>query len=188
MRKTNLIAWLGLLLPAILPTGGVAQETMLYVSTTGNDAWSGRVPQPNGARTDGPFATLAKARDAVRALRKPATVRIRAGTYALTEPLIFTPRDSGTPRSPVIYEAAPGETVVLSGGRRITGWKPVARLPGVAWTATSSCSSRSPTRPWTPSSPPGTPSATTTAPAPGRWCDITRPTSRSGPGRGRATG
>ncbi|MDD4019648.1 MAG: hypothetical protein PHV28_17095, partial [Kiritimatiellae bacterium] len=40
-----------------------------YVSTKGNDAWSGGLPAPNRAGTDGPFATVTRARDAVRALK-----------------------------------------------------------------------------------------------------------------------
>src|SRR5215469_17727983 len=48
-----------------------------FVAPEGNDGWSGRVPAPTAA--DGPFATLGRARDAVRAWRKgqaqPARVR-----------------------------------------------------------------------------------------------------------------
>jgi len=99
-----------------------------YVATNGNDAWSGTLPAPNGAKTDGPFATLGRARDAVRAakgakgLTAPVTVMLRAGTYYLSEPLRFTPEDSGTGQCPITYTAYPGEKVALSGGRRITGW------------------------------------------------------------------
>src|SRR5271166_5225474 len=39
---------------------------VLYVSPEGNDAWSGKRAEPNPARTDGPFATLVRARDAIR--------------------------------------------------------------------------------------------------------------------------
>ena len=30
----------------------------LYVSTLGNDSWSGTLADPNSEKTDGPFATL----------------------------------------------------------------------------------------------------------------------------------
>ena len=40
----------------------------LYVAPEGNDAWSGRLPTPNAARTDGPATTLQAARDAARKL------------------------------------------------------------------------------------------------------------------------
>ena len=35
----------------------------LYIATTGDDAWTGTLKQPNRRRTDGPFATLVRARD-----------------------------------------------------------------------------------------------------------------------------
>ncbi len=41
---------------------------IFYVAVNGGDRWSGRLPEPNAARTDGPLATLAGARDAVRRL------------------------------------------------------------------------------------------------------------------------
>ena len=68
---------------------------------------------------------LAKARDAARALPKPATVVLRGGTYFLPEPLVFKAEDSG-----VTYAAAPNEKVVVSGGRRLTGWT----VDGGLWT------------------------------------------------------
>ena len=37
-----------------------------YVSPGGNDSWSGTLASPNKDLTDGPFKTIAKARDAVR--------------------------------------------------------------------------------------------------------------------------
>jgi len=40
-----------------------------YVSPDGNDKWSGTLPAPNAAKTDGPFATLARAQDQIRAMR-----------------------------------------------------------------------------------------------------------------------
>ena len=41
-----------------------------YVAKNGNDAWSGKLATPNDAGTDGPFSTLERARDAVRALKR----------------------------------------------------------------------------------------------------------------------
>ena len=104
-------------------------ETRFYVATDGNDAWSGRLAEPNRNETDGPFATVVRARDAVRELpdkdrAKPVSVFIREGTHFLSEPLRLGPEDSGTAEAPVVYAALPGEKPVLSGGRLITGWKP----------------------------------------------------------------
>ena len=96
-----------------------------YVSPRGNDSWSGKLAGPRAG--DGPFATVERARQAVRELRKtqkePRTVRVvlRGGTYYLDAPLEFGPEDSGTETAPVVYAAAAGEKVVLSGGRRLAG-------------------------------------------------------------------
>jgi len=114
---------------------------MFYVAPNGNDAWSGTRATPNAKGTDGPFATIARARDAVRQLRaqgklkRPVTVSIRGGTYFLKEPLVFTPEDSGTAECPVTYAAYRGEKPVISGGRRITGWKQTVVHGKPAWQA-----------------------------------------------------
>jgi hypothetical protein len=87
------------------------------VSPTGNDTGAGTMAAP--------FATLERARDAVRELgsKKPVTVLVRAGTYFLDRPLEFKAGDSGTPGAPVTYAAFPGDRVVLSGGTPIHGAK-----------------------------------------------------------------
>jgi len=60
---------------------------------------SGRLAEP--VENDGPFATAARARQAVRALRmtqkeqRPVRVVLRGGTYDLDQPLEFDPEDSG---------------------------------------------------------------------------------------------
>jgi len=105
---------------------------VLYVSVAGNDAWSGNLAEPNADGTDGPFATLAHARDTIRAMQSrqpldhPVTIYVRGGVYRLGTPLVFQVQDSGTPKCPITYAAYPGENVVLSGGRAITGWKRAA--------------------------------------------------------------
>ena len=76
-----------------------------------------------------PFATVARARDAVRASgragREPVTVTVAPGIYPLAETLVFTAVDSGGPDSPVIYRAAGDGEVVLSGGSRLAlEWRP----------------------------------------------------------------
>ena len=90
---------------------GAAETREFFVSTTGN------------------LATLERARDAVRAAKAAhpnarITVTVRGGTYYLPSTLVFTPEDSGTAGAPIVWRAAPGEKVVLSGGRRIPAhWK-----------------------------------------------------------------
>jgi len=101
-----------------------------YVATEGNDSWSGRLPTPNAAGTDGPFATLAQARDAIREIKAanqfngPITVMVRGGTHRLSEPLVLTAQDSGTDQCSITYIAYPGEKPVLSGGKVIADWTP----------------------------------------------------------------
>ncbi|NMC21461.1 MAG: right-handed parallel beta-helix repeat-containing protein, partial [Thermogutta sp.] len=60
-----------------------------FVATDGNDAWSGKSAGPNADRTDGPFATLARAQQAARELKKrqpdaAVTVAVRGGFYPLS--------------------------------------------------------------------------------------------------------
>lgn len=100
----------------------------LFVATDGDDRWSGTAPAVTADGADGPLATLARARDALRGLRAqgeaaPVTVLVRGGTYRLTEPLVLTPEDSGTPGCPVTYRAYPGEQPLLSGGRLLGPWR-----------------------------------------------------------------
>ena len=92
------------------------------VATTGSDDSAGTLAKP--------FATPARARDAVRKLnasgpsKATVTVLVRGGTYLLTETLGFGPDDSGTAQGRMVYAAHPDETPVFSGGRQIGGWDP----------------------------------------------------------------
>jgi hypothetical protein len=114
---------------------------VFFVSPNGNDRWTGHLDAPNAAGTDGPFATLARARDALRELKRQEggvlkespTVSVRGGNYFLTEPLAFLPEDSGTAQSPVMIAAFPGEKPVVSGGRRLEGWKPATANGRQLW-------------------------------------------------------
>ncbi len=126
-------------LPAV---GASSPNADFYVAVNGRDSWSGKLAAPNAAGTDGPFATLGRARDAVRnlksagGLKAPITVMIRAGKYFLEDPVVFSAEDSGTRQYPITYRAYVGERPVLSGGRRVSGWRAyrgyilMADLPG----------------------------------------------------------
>lgn len=106
-----------------------SRATVLYVAPNGADTSTGqRRVAETPSRRDGPLASLAGARDAIRkmaAFRKQNGVRIlfAGGTYRMTEPVVFTPDDSGTPEAPIEYAAAPGENPVFSGGRALTGFR-----------------------------------------------------------------
>ena len=109
-----------LALVAILFLGGTAiADTDLFVAPDGNDTFSGKLAKPNAEKTDGPLASLAGARDAVRKLITagkldgPLRVCFTDGTYRITEPVVFTPEDSGTQKAPIVYEAAPGAKPVI---------------------------------------------------------------------------
>ena len=99
-----------------------------YIAECGNDTWSGRLAAPNAAGTDGPFASLEAARNAIRELKisgltDPVTVLLRGGTYRVGETVEFLPVDSGAEHAPITYAAYPGEKPVVSGGIPITGWE-----------------------------------------------------------------
>lgn len=108
---------------------GCAPKADFHVAPDGNDAWSGKIATPNGARSDGPFASIARARDAAREFKKtmreprPITIDVRGGTYPLKEPFRLTPADSGDKDRPIIYAGRRGEKAVISGGTAISGWK-----------------------------------------------------------------
>lgn len=100
----------------------------IFVAPNGSDAWTGRLARANAARTDGPLQTLQAARDKARQWRlsKPEEsihIVLRGGIYYLPETLVLGPEDSGTAQAPVIWQAYPGETVYISGGRPIVGLK-----------------------------------------------------------------
>lgn len=112
---------------------GQTPPPIFYVATTGSDAWSGKLPEQNANKTDGPFATLERAREAIRQLKStgavntPVTVMIRGGVYYFSKPFILRPEDSGTEKVPILYTAYPNEKPVITGGRKINGWKRAER-------------------------------------------------------------
>lgn len=105
----------------------------LHVSPRGNDAHSGTLAEPNAQGTDGPLATLDGARQAVVRLKarraasgeapRPIVVVIRGGTYRVSEPVVFSPDDSGSADAPIIYRAHPGEEPVFTSNAPIGPWK-----------------------------------------------------------------
>lgn len=100
-----------------------------FVSPQGNDAWTGTLAEPSPDASDGPFATLARARDALRALQPlpegGARIVVRGGVYAEQAPLTLSAEDSGGEAAPVVYAAWPGETVSLRGGIVVPALQPV---------------------------------------------------------------
>jgi len=114
---------------SIMPAGSGLN---LYVSSDGNDAWSGRIANADRNKSDGPFKTLQRARDEIRRLKqagkisgKTVTVNIRTGNYLLARTFELSSKDTGTKDYPVTYRSYDNETVRLIGGRAITNFKPV---------------------------------------------------------------
>ena len=96
-----------------------------YVASGGADTNPGTLEEP--------FATLERARNAIRQLKKTdglpkdgVVVELLGGVYELAAPLKLLQEDSGEEGSPIVYRARQGEQVRLLGGRVVTGWQPVA--------------------------------------------------------------
>jgi len=82
-----------------------------------------------------PFRTFERARDAVRKLKKShggvlpkggVRVKVSGGSYFTDRIFNLSAEDSGTSEAPTVYQAAPGEAVILRGGTRITGWRSIS--------------------------------------------------------------
>ena len=111
---------------SVLTLAATGAAADYYVAPDGNDTSAGTKEHP--------FATLARAQKAIRArkqaglLQEPVTVWLRGGVYRLTQPIVFTPADTGTPDAPITCASLPGERAVLSGGQQLArGW---TRTPG----------------------------------------------------------
>ena len=104
----------------------------LYVATNGSDAWSGRLAAPRKDGTDGPFASLERARDEIRKLKAAGglpkgsvTVLLRGGRHERREPFRLLKGDSGTAEAPIAYRARGRETVRITGGTPVGGFAKV---------------------------------------------------------------
>jgi len=99
-----------------------AMATDYYVNTQGNDLWSGSLKTANANKTDGPFKTLERAKQAIRNLKQTNTfkdkvnVNIASGRYYQTQPLNFSLLDSGLPGREIVWQGDPGAQVSISGG------------------------------------------------------------------------
>ncbi|NUP46241.1 MAG: right-handed parallel beta-helix repeat-containing protein [Catenulispora sp.] len=101
----------------VAPTAAkAAVATTLYVSPTGSGT-SCTATAP---------CSLTQARTSVEAVAGTMSgdivVQLAGGTYRLSAPLAFTAADSGTNGHTVRWQAAAGQTPVISGGKQVTGW------------------------------------------------------------------
>ncbi|HEY3322295.1 MAG TPA: LamG-like jellyroll fold domain-containing protein [Planctomycetota bacterium] len=106
----------------------------LFVSPDGKDA--------NAGTKESPFASIQRARDEIRAIKKrgalPAggvTVVLAGGEYPITDTLKLDAQDSGAPEAPIVYRSAELGAAHFQAGARIKGFQPVkdqailSRLP-----------------------------------------------------------
>jgi hypothetical protein len=105
----------------------MSKQADLYVSTDGDDRWTGALPEANAAGNDGPLATLDAARLRMREIKSAAhrdyLVLIRGGTYGLSSAVLFDIKDTAPDERIVTYAAYPGERPVFSAGVPVTGWE-----------------------------------------------------------------
>ena len=98
--------------PAEAPRPGA----VYHVSPNGADAAPGTLTRP--------FATLERARDAIRELKKQrgglatgrVTVLLRGGVHPRASTFELAAEDSGAPGAPIVYASTSGETATLFGG------------------------------------------------------------------------
>src|SRR2546428_7101693 len=98
----------------LVSIGGYSQNVkQLFISPSGNDNGNGTIEKP--------FATLDKARKAVRKMlqdekRSSITVYLRGGNYSFKNSVVFDSLDAGTENNPITYTAYNNEKVFLLGG------------------------------------------------------------------------
>jgi hypothetical protein len=97
-------------------TAGATSPVVLYAAPNGTGA---------SCASTAPCSLLnaqARVRQINQHMSADIEVQLLGGTYRLIQPLTFGPSDSGTDGYRVIYQAAPGQPVVLSGGIPLAGW------------------------------------------------------------------
>ena len=123
-KQANGMRTLTAMLVSIFLWAPLCTATELWVSVDGDDAALGTHSRP--------FATLERARDAIRDLKEspglPAggvTVWIGAGVHERAASLELSAEDSGTAAAAIVYRAVDGTEARLSGGRIVDDWRVV---------------------------------------------------------------
>ncbi len=120
MRNMTLLLALGMIGVWTIGGGQVTVAGQFWIAPNGADGQAGT--------QDHPFATLARAQQAVRqlvakGLAEDVRVTLQGGVYRLDKPLILSSADSGTAAHRIHYAAAANQRVIGAGGRRIEGWR-----------------------------------------------------------------
>ena len=129
-RKRWIAAWKAIALVPLLASVTTSSAVEVHVAPYGNDT--------NSGTPSSPFASLARARSAIRAAKQrggptpEATIWIHRGDYALTSTFELGADDGGATNLPVVYRAVDGQEVRLIGGRRlpVQAFQP-ASAPGI---------------------------------------------------------
>jgi hypothetical protein len=95
-------------------------STCGWVSTYAQDLYIAREGKDSNPGTlEAPLASFEAAQAEVRKRGGAVTVYVRAGTYRLSAPVIFSATDARTADAPVTYRSYPDEEVILSGARAL---------------------------------------------------------------------
>ena len=118
----------------ILHSNFLNGQVQIYISPSGSDK--------NVGSKDQPFATLQKARNYIRELKKKGlkedvNIYLRKGTYYLTETFELGLQDSAPENHRITYKNYEDEHPVISSGVRVTGWRKEKNdIPGLPSNAT----------------------------------------------------
>lgn len=112
----RMLWWVGAIAAALVLPAPAAE---IHVSPSGQDDAAGTAAAP--------LRTIHAAQQAARKLagREPVNVVLHGGVHYLPQTLVFTAEDSGSRGNPVLYAAAAGQQVIVSGGMRLElNWQP----------------------------------------------------------------
>ncbi|GAA3979593.1 right-handed parallel beta-helix repeat-containing protein [Mucilaginibacter dorajii] len=117
MQKVKNLIVTSLLLAVFLWPAGSSAQTNLYVSLSGNDS--------NPGTQRAPFASISGALTRARKISGTVFIRLYAGTYYLSNPVVFSSADSRKDNEPLTLTNVDHQKVTISGG---------AILGGLNWT------------------------------------------------------
>ncbi|WP_184549269.1 PDZ domain-containing protein [Mucilaginibacter sp. FT3.2] len=117
MQKVKNLIVTSLLLAVFLWPAGSSAQTNLYVSLGGNDS--------NPGTQSAPFASISGALIRARKISGAVFIRLYAGTYYLSNPVVFRSADSRKDNEPLTLTNVDHQKVIISGG---------AILGGLNWT------------------------------------------------------
>ncbi|MGB9689877.1 right-handed parallel beta-helix repeat-containing protein, partial [Thermogutta sp.] len=129
------VSWLSFWGNASLAEPVAEREVTFYVAPQGNDGWSGLSRSPDPEHRSGPWQTLAPLVHTLHQLGEkntPVKVKIvcEPGRLELSEPINL----QGLPNSiaSLEFEAATPGSVLWSGGRLLTNWKPAREVANIS--------------------------------------------------------